>query len=153
MDYTLFEINKHKNTISTLSTQLNNTFDISQEIIINNEIKKETEILNSLLTIKQNTLANPINQNNNNNFAFQMFNQNIMNNNFNQNHPQMMQNIELENNQNHFYLMFVKDSKAVPIACRLEEKFSDVIARYKNKTNSQTTMKYSFLIQELFLLM
>ena len=90
MDYTLFDINKHKNNISTLSTQLNNTFDISQEIIINNEIKKETEILNSLLTIKQNTLANPINQNNNNNFAFQMFNQNIMNNNFNQNHPQMM---------------------------------------------------------------
>ena len=66
-----------------------------------------------------------------------MFNQNIMNNNFNQNHPQMMQNIELENNQNHFYLIFVKNNISVPIPCRLEEKFSDVIARYKNKTNSQ----------------
>ena len=52
MDFTLIEINKHKNNISNLSTRLLNTFDINEEISINNEIKKETEILVSLLNIK-----------------------------------------------------------------------------------------------------
>ena len=49
MDYALLEINQHKINISNLSNQLINTFEINQEIFINNEIKKETEILYSLL--------------------------------------------------------------------------------------------------------
>ena len=52
MDFTLIEINNHKNNISNLSTKLINAYDINEEISINNEIKKETEILVSLLNIK-----------------------------------------------------------------------------------------------------
>ena len=40
--------------------RLINTLDINEEISINNEIKKETEILISLLNIKKNSLMNPI---------------------------------------------------------------------------------------------
>ena len=52
MDFTLIEINNHKNNISNLSTKLLNAYDINEEISINNEIKKETEILVTLLNIK-----------------------------------------------------------------------------------------------------
>ena len=52
MDFTLIEINNQKNNISNLSTKLLNAYDINEEISINNEIKKETEILVSLLNIK-----------------------------------------------------------------------------------------------------
>ena len=56
MDFTLIEINKHKNNINNLSTKLLNTFNINEEISINNEIKKEVEILVSLLNIKMNSI-------------------------------------------------------------------------------------------------
>ena len=56
MDFTLIEINKHKNNINNLSTKLLNTFNINEEISINNEIKKEAEILVSLLNIKMNSI-------------------------------------------------------------------------------------------------
>ena len=45
MENTLFEINKHKYNILSLSNKLINTFDINQEILINNELKKESEFL------------------------------------------------------------------------------------------------------------
>ena len=56
MDFTLIEINKHKYNINNLSTKLLNTFNINEEISINNEIKKEAEILVSLLNIKMNSI-------------------------------------------------------------------------------------------------
>ena len=56
MDFTLIEINKHKYNISNLSSKLINTFNINEEISINNEIKKESEILVSLLNIKMNSI-------------------------------------------------------------------------------------------------
>ncbi len=56
MDFTLIEINKHKNNINNLSTKLLNIFNINEEISINNEIKKEVEILVSLLNIKMNSI-------------------------------------------------------------------------------------------------
>ena len=84
MDSTLFEINKHKININNLSNQLNNTFDINQEIFINNQIKIETEILNSLLILKQNSMMNPminpVIPNINNNFI-PLLNPDNMNNN------------------------------------------------------------------------
>ena len=52
MDITQIEINKHKTNIINLAMKLCNTFIINEEIFINNEIKKETEILQSLLNIK-----------------------------------------------------------------------------------------------------
>ena len=82
MNYTLEEIKKHKIKINDLSNKLINTFDINEEIMINNEIKKETEFLLSLLNIKQNEIItfnnninNNMNFNMNNNFSQQMNNQ------------------------------------------------------------------------------
>ena len=73
MNYILEEKRKHKNKINELSNKLINTFDINQEIMINNEIKYEAECLLSLLNIKKNEINNGNNQNNmnfdiNNNF-------------------------------------------------------------------------------------
>ena len=73
------EIQKHKNNINNLIFELNNTHNIDEEILINNEIKKENECLSSLLNIKKNEL----NQ------------QNMMNNNIIQN---MMNNPNENNN-------------------------------------------------------
>ena len=56
MAYTLVEIKNHKNKIYDLSTRLINTMDINEEFSINNEIKKETEFLLSLLNIKMNEI-------------------------------------------------------------------------------------------------
>ena len=73
MNYILEEKRKHKKKINELSNNLINTFDINQEIMINNEIKYEAECLLSLLNIKKNEINNGNNQNNmnfiiNNNF-------------------------------------------------------------------------------------
>ena len=73
------EIQKHKNNINNLTFKLNNTHNIDEEILINNEMKKENECLSSLLNIKKNEL----NQ------------QNMMNNNIIQN---MMNNPNENNN-------------------------------------------------------
>ena len=82
MNYTLEEIKRHKIKINDLSNKLINTFDINEEIMINNEIKKETEFLLSLLNIKQSEIItfnkninNNMNFNMNNNFSQQMNNQ------------------------------------------------------------------------------
>ena len=61
MDYTLQEICLHKQMLINLVNKLINTQLINEEISINNEIKKESEFLNSLLNIKQNNLMNQIN--------------------------------------------------------------------------------------------
>ena len=45
MDYTLSEIVKHKSTIMNLSNQLINTYDVNQEISINEELIKEAQFL------------------------------------------------------------------------------------------------------------
>ena len=79
---TQIEINKHKTNICNLAMKLSNTFNIYEEISINNEIKKETEFLLSLLNIKQSEIItfnkninNNMNFNMNNNFSQQMNNQ------------------------------------------------------------------------------
>ena len=71
MNYTLEEIKRHKIKINDLSNKLINTFNINEEIMINNEIKKETEFLLSLLNIKQNEIIT-FNNNINNNMNFNM---------------------------------------------------------------------------------
>ena len=64
MNYTLEEIKKHKNKINDLSNKLINISDVIEEIMINNEIKNETECLLSLLNIKKNEINNINNQGN-----------------------------------------------------------------------------------------
>ena len=82
------EIQKHKNNINNLTFKLNNTHNIDEEILINNEMKKENECLSSLLNIKKNEL----NQQN-------MMNNNIMPNMMNNNIIQNMMNNPNENNE------------------------------------------------------
>ncbi len=102
MENTLFEINKHKYSILSLSNQLINTFDINQEISINNELKKETEFLLSLLNIKYNEIMNQMAMNNNMNFINPLMNLNFINNN-NQLQQMLQQQImqiqEMQNQQ------------------------------------------------------
>ena len=71
MDCTVQEINIHKQMLINLVNKIINTQIINEEISINNEIKKESECLNSLLNIKQNYLMNQFNQNNFNNLILQ----------------------------------------------------------------------------------
>ena len=75
------EIQNHKNKLNNLIFRLNNTHNLDEETIINNEIKIESECLSSLLNIKRNELFNQ---------------QNILNNNFNNNIqiPNMMNDNE-----------------------------------------------------------
>ena len=126
-----------------------NTFDINQEIFINNQIKIETEILNSLLILKQNSMMNPMinptfqNINNNNNFI-PLLNPNNMNNNLLQmQQQQLIQENEPKNNNNNennfkgISLVFSSDNGYISVNCGLEDKFSEVIQRYKIKANSQ----------------
>ena len=54
------EIQKHKNNINNLTFKLNNTRNIDEEILINNEMKKENKCLSSLLNIKKMNYINKI---------------------------------------------------------------------------------------------
>ena len=139
MDYTLNEINLHKNYISNLSNQLLNAFNIDEEISLNNEIKKETEILISLLNIKKNSMMNAPFQNNNINFLNPMINQNnIMQNIFMQ--QQMMNqllNIQKLEKKFDLQVIFKKNENVIVVACNFNEKMQNVIERYRNKSNDR----------------
>ncbi len=65
MENTLYEINMHKFNILSLANKLAGTNNINDEIFINNELKKETEFLLSLLNIKNNAMMNQMIMNNN----------------------------------------------------------------------------------------
>ena len=147
MDYTLFEINKHKININTFSNKLMNTFNINEEIAINNEIKKEVEILITLLNIKMNFLSNQMLINNNMNFN--------MNNNINALNP-MMANQDFINQQqqqiipkdirkeekmeNNICIKFerideIGDNRIIFVYCKHSEKVYDLIQKYRVKAN------------------
>ena len=155
MDFTLIEINKHKNNISNLSARLLNTFDVNEEISINNEIKKETEILDSLLNIKMNSIM----AQNQQMMQFQiqqqmqaqqnMFNQmqNMQNNPLNNNFPN-----QIEQSKKSITVIFRtakqdKDGNPInpKIQCSLDEKVSKVIERYRMQANDVgTKIKFIF---------
>ena len=134
MDYTFTEINKHKIKINTLSNQLINTVDINEEILISNEIKKEAEILLTLLNMKMIQMANQISlcnkMNNNINFVNPMINQNMMNMNMNQFQPIPTIDVIFKYRDKNFIY------KSVTINCRFDEKIDNVIQRYKIKSNN-----------------
>ena len=153
MDFTLIEINK--NNIGNLSARLLNTFDINEEISINNEIKKETEILDSLLNIKMNSIM----AQNKQMMQFQiqqqmqaqqnMFNQlqNMQNNPLNNNFPN-----QIEQSKKSITVIFWtgkhdKDGNQISqrIQCSLDEKVSKVIERYRMPANDvETNTKFIF---------
>ena len=121
-----------------LVNSLINTQSINEEILINNEIKTESECLKSLLNIKQEKIMNQINQNNNNfnPLMFQNFpnmnlpNQMIQNN----NNLNLLQNNNL-NNDEIIYVSFVHDTgKCFAINCKETDKISDMINQYRLKS-------------------
>ena len=135
------EINAHKNQLLTLINNLINTQMINQEIILNNEIKKECKFINSLLNIKQKSLM----QNNIQNINF---NQNIPQNNmiFGMNNPQInmmhFQNLnenEINNrvNNDEITVIFkntISNEKCV-VYCKYSDKIAKIIEKYREKSN------------------
>ena len=136
-----------------------NNLLINQEIYINNEIKKESEFLNSLLTIKQKSLINPMN--NNINFNPFVFQPNIMNNgaqiNINPNqfgHQPIIQNnfnYNFESNNNKeknikkINVNFRHISgKETLLICKVNEIISEVIVRYREKSNDYNINNFLF---------
>ena len=143
MDYNQQDIFNHKTKLLNLINNLINTQLVQEEIFINNEIKKESEYLSSLLNSKQITLMNQINQNNNLNFNPLLFQPNMMMNLPQMNINQMVQNdFNPENNQKNneqiINVKFIKDninSKLLVFHCSPNEKISDVIEKYRKKAN------------------
>ena len=173
MDYTLLQIVNRKNKIYELSNKLNNSFDINEEILIGNEIKNETEFLLSLLNIKKSELnqQNYINNNlnvqmfNPSNYNANNFNDNnLINNNFNNNIHQLDQQMvqqqmlfqqqiknfnplkSFENNEPVINVKFIQRHKnnLVLIHCNPNEKISDVIEKYREKSGDYNENDFIF---------
>ena len=154
MESMLQEINTHKAKLLNLINNLINTQLINDEIFINNEIKKESEILNSLFNIKQNFLMNPINPMNlNNNINLNPF---MIQPNLIMNPPQMNLNMNQfnfnpqqinENNNNDFLQIFFRNDakgKTTTIFCSRTDKISTLIEKYRNKANDYGDNMYLF---------
>ena len=135
------ELNAHKNQLLTLINNLINTQMINQEIILNNEIKKECEFINSLLNIKQKSLM----QNNIQNINF---NQNIPQNNMifgminpqiNMMHFQNLNENEINNrvNNDEITVIFkntISNENCV-VDCKYSDKIAKIIEKYREKSN------------------
>ena len=159
MESMLQEINTHKAKLLNLINNLINTQLINDEIFINNEIKKESEILNSLFNIKQNFLMNPINPmnlNNNINLNPLMIQPNLI-----MNPPQMNLNMNQfnfnpqqinENNNNDFLQIFFRNCanyEITTIFCSRTDKISTLIEKYRNKANDYGDNIYLFNEKQL----
>ena len=147
------EINIHKYKLKQLIDNLLNTQNINEEIMFNNEIKKESEFLISLLNIKSDSSINQMNQINPIN--------NIMNLNFNPNNiginmmPINQPNFNFNNNntykQKMIDIIFSRDwdEKKIVVQCYPWDKISDVILKYKNKINDFNHRHYIFSGKDL----
>ena len=137
MEPTQIEINKTKLNIANLSNKLINTFNPSEEISINYELKKEVDFLLTLLTKKMNSPMNQMPMNNNNmNLINQMYNNNNINP-VQQQQMQMMQQqlmFQQQQAENAFItLEFRKtNNKNIKIQCQMNDKIRDVIQKYRN---------------------
>ena len=140
------EINIHKNKLMSLINNLINTQLISEEIFFNNEIKKESEFLISILNIKKNILMNQININNNMNINFNpLINQlnpmmmNVPGININQIQSNFISNNFINNNEGGeiINVRFKNDltGNEIILLCNPNEKISEVIKRYREKAN------------------
>ena len=113
------EIQKHKNNINNLTFKLNNTRNIDEEILINNEMKKENECLSSLLNIKKNEL----NQ------------QNMMNNN-------IIQNMINNPNENNNWIGFNQMNIGEPIINK--DPIQKVNVIFKDQRGHENNIKVDF---------
>ena len=165
MDNTLYEINKHKFNIVSLSNKLFSAININEEIFINNELKKEVEFLSSLLNIKNNAMMNQMIMNNNMNIFNPMMNQNFAFNNnqlqqlMQQQLLQMQQMMQQQQMQQEMFMnqqmedkhkeeeapenivVIFHSNKGAPttppiqVQCNIKEKMSKVIERYRKKAS------------------
>ena len=164
MDTTQIEINKHKINICNLAMKLSNTYNVKEEIFINNEIKKETEFLQSLLNIKNQQQIN-------NQFIIQqpmMAQQQLMQQNFmEQMQQQMMQqmNQALLMQQQQFNQIFNKEEyypndwnlffqnqktkRTTVIRINSNKNFSEAINMYRNKSGDKEEAKFIFNNKEI----
>lgn len=170
MDFKQQQINAHKQILLNLVNKLINTQIIKDEISLNNEIKKESECLNYLLTIKQNNLINQMYNNNNlNPFLFQenssiMFSQapvapvNI--NPLNMNQPNIFENNNCFNNFGNFSNNFDKiyfircifrteRGDFFTINCKLNEKVEDAIKKYREKSKDYDNKILSYNVNDI----
>ena len=143
------EINIHKTKLMNLINNLYNTQLINEEIFINNEIKKESECLISLLNVKQKELLNQMNNNINlNPFMFQP--NNLMNippiniNQMNIEQPQI--------NRNHLNIIFERETdvpKNIVIRTQYNETVSNIIKKYQEKSNDYNDNFYLWDLKDL----
>ena len=170
MDFKQQQINAHKQMLLNLVNKLINTQIIKDEISLNNEIKKESECLNYLLTIKQNNLINQMYNNNNlNPFLFQenssiMFSQapvapvNI--NPLNMNQPNIFENNNCFNNfgniSNNFdkidfirCIFRTERGDFFTINCKLNEKVEDAIKKYREKSKDYDNKILSYNVNDI----
>ena len=158
MENVLEEIKKHKNKMNELSTRLINITDINEEILLNTEIKNETEFLLSLFNIKKNLIN--INQFPNQ-FMFspqqqqQMAQQQAMMQQQAMLHQQMMQqqmmaaqaqankqaqmdNIlnNMGNDKNEINIKFNKKGNIIYIKMSKDDMVAELIDKYMIKTNT-----------------
>ena len=159
MDYILQEINLHKTRLMNLINNLFNTQLINKEIFFNNEIKKESECLISLLNQKQQNLLGPMN--NNMNFNPLMFQPNPMINPLlmNVNPIQMGQQQIMQNDLNFndgdndkiIDVIFQRgfDSNKFTIQCKHNEKISELINKYREKAGDYNDNSFLYNGQNL----
>ena len=149
MNFVQQEINSHKTKLMSLINNLINTQLINEEIFINNEIKKESECLISLLNVKQKELLNQMNNNINlNPFMFQP--NNMMNippiniNQMNIGQPQI--------NRNDLNIIFERETdipKNIVIRTQYKETVSDIIKKYQEKSNDYNDNFYLWDLKDL----
>ena len=164
MENVLEEIKKHKNKMNELTTRLINITDINEEILLNTEIKNETEFLLSLFNIKKNLIN--INQFPNQ-FMFsqqqqqmaqqqammqqqaimhqQMMQQQMMAAQAQANKQAQMENIlnNMGNDKNEINIKFNKKGNIIYIKMSKDEMVADLIDEYMRKTKTKNaTFKF-----------
>ena len=153
MDINQAKINKHKINIINLAMKLSNTFNINEEISINNEIKKETEFLQSLLDIKnQQNIQEPMNPM----IQKQMMLQQQM---LQQKIQQQMMTVEQRmiqypmNMPDYGWILFFEDQSQNSIeSIKISEQklVKEAIALYMQKTGKNGHYQFIFNHQELY---
>ena len=156
---TQIEINKHKTNIINLAMKLSNTFIINEEIFINNEIKKETEFLQSLLNIKnQQNISQPMNPMIQQQMMQQQMQQQMLQQQFQQQMvqqqmmmQQQMMNIPLED-ENGLILIFKEQDtgKIVTVTINEQKLFKEAISKYMLKSGKTSQCIFVFNNHKLY---
>ena len=162
MEFIQQNINFQKTKLLNLINNLINNQIINQEIFINNEIKKESELLASFLIEKQNFLINQNVMNNNNINPFLMSQPNLM-----MNAPQMninpvqipqvqiidknLNNLENANQNKVINVIFLQEysKKSFVINCFDNDRISDIIKLYRKKANDYNDNFFLYNMEDL----